>query len=179
MSEYSSVPFKAHSRFAFHKVNPNLAFVPMTTSTENSSPHEETQTPSDLPGLYEKTQPEPSNSEPEALGSKLEAQLERNSGGDSVSSAVLPASKARSIALVATVTGATFLNVNLHQLPLAKFTFLTLFTDVRRTISCDRTSNYCQRFENTSESNAMDSVFIYAHLWLLPTFMGQDRRSLR
>lgn len=123
MSEDSSVPFKAHSSFAFYKINPNLAVIPMTPSTENSSPDEEAQTPSNVPGLREKTQPESSNNEPETLGSKLEAQLEHNSSGDSASSAVLPASKARSVALVATVTGATFLNVNLRQFPLAKFTF--------------------------------------------------------
>lgn len=123
MSEDSSVPFKAHSSFAFYKINPNSAVIPMTTSTENSSPDEEAQTPSNVPGLREKTQPESSNNEPVTLGSKPGAQLEHNSGGDSASSAVLPASKARSVALVATVTGATFLNVNLHQFPLAKFTF--------------------------------------------------------
>lgn len=116
--EYSSVPFKAHSSFAFYEVNPNLADIPMTTSTENSSPDEETQTTSNLPGLHEKRHPEPSNNEPEALGGKPQA--EYDSGGDPVSSAVLPVPKARSIALVATVTGATFLNVNLHQFSLTK-----------------------------------------------------------
>lgn len=118
MLEYSSVPFKVHSSFAFYKVDPSLAVIPMTTGTENS-PDEETQPTSDLPGLREKTPPEPSNNDPEALGGK--PQVEHDSGGDSVSSAVLPVSKSRSIALVATVTGATFLNVNLHQFSLTNF----------------------------------------------------------
>ncbi|KAH8768304.1 major facilitator superfamily domain-containing protein [Diaporthe sp. PMI_573] len=73
----------------------------MTASTENHSSDQKAQPTTSLPGLHEKVQPEPSTDEPEA---------QHDAGHDSVSSPILPSSKARSIALVATVTGATFLN---------------------------------------------------------------------
>jgi hypothetical protein len=96
----------------------------MTASTENHSFDQKAQPTTSLPGLDEKVQPEPSTDEPEALASEPEAQ--HDAGHDSVSSPILPSSKARSIALVATVTGATFLNVNLHQVPFERNRFLNM-----------------------------------------------------
>lgn len=93
----------------------------MNTNTESHGPSEKAQATTNSDALHEQLKSESSSEQPEAIAS--EPQEPHDAGNDLISSPGLPASKARCIALVATVTGATFLNVKLHHL---SFELITL-----------------------------------------------------
>lgn len=86
----------------------------MTTKTESHSFGGEARTTSHPPRLPDRIEQKPSSDEPTGLASEHQEQHDANH--ESVPSTIVPLSKARYIALVATVTGATFLNVSLFQL---------------------------------------------------------------
>lgn len=86
----------------------------MNTNTESYVSSEKAQSVTNFHALHGNTQCESSSDQPEAQDTGV--QDLHDADNDLVSSPPLPASKARCIALVVTVTGATFLNVNPHQL---------------------------------------------------------------
>ncbi|KAJ0122483.1 hypothetical protein J7T55_002996 [Diaporthe amygdali] len=89
----------------------------MTTRTESHSFGGEAHTTIHPPRLPDRIEQKPSSDEPTGLASEHQEQHDANH--DSVPSTIVPLSKARYIALVATVTGATFLNGAAANVPTA------------------------------------------------------------
>ncbi|KAL6403279.1 hypothetical protein AUP68_12619 [Ilyonectria robusta] len=114
-----------------------------------------------------------------------------NSGPDDDADSIeskdeLALSKGRCIALVATVTGASFLNVStvfpcLDWLLVFDFrASLTLpFLDSRRPERRHYLASYWPRSRHPRYPPAMDRVFVRPSVWLLPAPLGPHRRHLR
>lgn len=91
----------------------------------------------------------------------------------------LPFSKARCIALVATVTGASFLNVSIDTKIERYEDVLLTTTDSVRPGRGDHITHHRQGFQHPRHSCSVDSVLLHTHIRLLPPVVGPDWRYLR